>query len=345
MHEFPQYDSSTPATVHINRNEGRFTIIKTRANDSDDSDDDNFNGQTSNFNRQREVDSKTITSSNSKFRTLADLQANSENDHQHAHHTISVNISGGDGDNEGLDMQRILKRFREVGSQRLEQELLEQGIARQEISKLLTVLQMIELQQQLHRQNISPNPRHGIRKKVKIERDEDSDEDSNIVIISQKNNDNHNNSNTTSTSNFSGPGHILNPSRPEVNRFEPPSRQPISPFFTANTNIHEINNNNINNSKNNTTTTSIPEKPTTKFSVDPNKPKTSIQIRLHNGEKLIAEFNYTHTVSDIYTYLTSIPSSPASFQLMIYPRKILSNHSETIEKAGLINATIVQTAK
>jgi len=85
--------------------------------------------------------------------------------------------------------------------------------------------------------------------------------------------------------------------------------------------------------------------PTFELKLDSTQPVTSIQIRLHNGEKLVAQFNHTHTVMDIRMYIES-QSKMFGLQYDImttFPRKVLSDHSQSIAKAGLVNAVIVQT--
>lgn len=39
------------------------------------------------------------------------------------------------------------------------------------------------------------------------------------------------------------------------------------------------------------------------FPVNPNKPKTSINIRFHNGEKQVIEVNTDTRVAEIYNYV------------------------------------------
>ena len=41
----------------------------------------------------------------------------------------------------------------------------------------------------------------------------------------------------------------------------------------------------------------------TVFEVNPNEPVTQIQIRLGDGQRLVAKFNHTHTVGDIIAYI------------------------------------------
>lgn len=97
--------------------------------------------------------------------------------------------------------------------------------------------------------------------------------------------------------------------------------------------------------------------------VDPNKPITSIQIRLHDGTRLVARFNEDQTLGDIRRYNNSwfvmcllnffrfvssarpLPSN-TNFELSLqFPRQILSEDSKTIRELGLKGSVIVQTIK
>ena len=42
--------------------------------------------------------------------------------------------------------------------------------------------------------------------------------------------------------------------------------------------------------------------------IDDSQPITSLQIRLHNGERLVVKFNHTHTVQDIRLYIEAYVS-------------------------------------
>jgi len=77
---------------------------------------------------------------------------------------------------------------------------------------------------------------------------------------------------------------------------------------------------------------------------DESKPVTSIQVRLHDGSRMVARFNYSHTVRDIRRFIAaSRPDFPVSYSLMTaFPSRPLSDDSETIEAAGLVNAVIIQ---
>lgn len=77
--------------------------------------------------------------------------------------------------------------------------------------------------------------------------------------------------------------------------------------------------------------------------VDESAPKTSIQIRLHNGERVSITVNLTHTVADIHAYVVQVAPVDGEYQLLSgFPPKPLNDPSKTIEQAGLKNSAITQ---
>ncbi|KAJ9136395.1 hypothetical protein P3X46_033479 [Hevea brasiliensis] len=79
--------------------------------------------------------------------------------------------------------------------------------------------------------------------------------------------------------------------------------------------------------------------------VDETLPSTSIQLRLADGTRMIAHFNYHHTVNDIRAFINaSRPGSAQNYQLQLmgFPPKVLTDSTQTIEQAGLANSVIIQ---
>ncbi|XP_065877829.1 plant UBX domain-containing protein 4-like [Euphorbia lathyris] len=79
--------------------------------------------------------------------------------------------------------------------------------------------------------------------------------------------------------------------------------------------------------------------------VDETLPSTSIQLRLADGTRMIAHFNYHHTVNDIRYFINaSRPGGPQNYQLQLmgFPPKVLTDPSQTIEQAGLGNSVVMQ---
>ncbi|TKA54501.1 hypothetical protein B0A53_03194 [Rhodotorula sp. CCFEE 5036] len=81
------------------------------------------------------------------------------------------------------------------------------------------------------------------------------------------------------------------------------------------------------------------------FEVDRNEPTTQVQIRLRNGERMVATFNHTHTVGDIRQYIDrsrpGVASQPYVLQTT-FPTRELTDLSETIKQAGLLGSVVVQ---
>lgn len=79
--------------------------------------------------------------------------------------------------------------------------------------------------------------------------------------------------------------------------------------------------------------------------VDKSLPSTSIQLRLADGTRMVAQFNHHHTIGHIHLLINaSRPGGPTSYQLQTvgFPPKILSDLTQTIEQAGLLNSVVVQ---
>ncbi|KAJ0082026.1 hypothetical protein Patl1_09914 [Pistacia atlantica] len=79
--------------------------------------------------------------------------------------------------------------------------------------------------------------------------------------------------------------------------------------------------------------------------VDDKLPSTSIQIRLADGTRMIAQFNLHHTINDIHAHIdASRPGNARNYQLQMmgFPPKVLADRSQTIEQAGLANSVVLQ---
>jgi UBX domain-containing protein 1 len=80
---------------------------------------------------------------------------------------------------------------------------------------------------------------------------------------------------------------------------------------------------------------------------DPLKPKTTIQLRLADGSRLVAEFNLSQTVADIRRFInTARPgggSGGGGYRLVTaFPAGQLEDDGATIEEAGLANSVVIQ---
>ena len=79
--------------------------------------------------------------------------------------------------------------------------------------------------------------------------------------------------------------------------------------------------------------------------LDESLPSTSIQLRLADGTRLIAHFNFHHTVEDIRSFINaSRPGSATNYKLQImgFPPKLLTDPTQTMEQAGLANSVVIQ---
>ncbi|KAK6269082.1 hypothetical protein QUC31_013242 [Theobroma cacao] len=88
-----------------------------------------------------------------------------------------------------------------------------------------------------------------------------------------------------------------------------------------------------------------PPNPTPAVVVDESLPSTSIQLRLADGTRMIAQFNFHQTVDDIRAFINaSRPGSAINYQLQImgFPPKLLTDPNQTIEQAGLANSVVIQ---
>lgn len=83
------------------------------------------------------------------------------------------------------------------------------------------------------------------------------------------------------------------------------------------------------------------------LNLDESKPITTLQIRFADGSSVKAQFNLTHTVTDLRRYITTMRPQYAirEFSLLtMYPSKELPE-DKTIEEAGLQNTAIIQRLK
>ncbi|XP_047336291.1 plant UBX domain-containing protein 4-like [Impatiens glandulifera] len=74
-------------------------------------------------------------------------------------------------------------------------------------------------------------------------------------------------------------------------------------------------------------------------------PTTSIQLRLADGTRMVARFNYCHTIRDIRSFIDASRSGGArNYQLQTvgFPPKQLANLDQTIEEAGIANSVVLQ---
>jgi UBX domain-containing protein 1 len=79
--------------------------------------------------------------------------------------------------------------------------------------------------------------------------------------------------------------------------------------------------------------------------LDSGKPTTSLQLRLADGTRLVARFNTDHTVAHVRQFVDAARPGGASRPYVLQtsmPVKQLTDTSQTLQAAGLLNATIIQ---
>eukprot|EP00301_Raphidiophrys_heterophryoidea_P027225 c9554_g1_i1.p1 GENE.c9554_g1_i1~~c9554_g1_i1.p1 ORF type:complete len:373 (+),score=81.48 c9554_g1_i1:27-1121(+) len=77
--------------------------------------------------------------------------------------------------------------------------------------------------------------------------------------------------------------------------------------------------------------------------IDECAPITNVSIRIANGTRMIARFNHTHTVADLYAFVRSAQSTRQQFELVTtFPHNVLTNMQVTLQDAHLLNANVVQ---
>ncbi|KAK1261315.1 UBA and UBX domain-containing protein [Acorus gramineus] len=81
------------------------------------------------------------------------------------------------------------------------------------------------------------------------------------------------------------------------------------------------------------------------LSVNESLPTTSIQLRLADGTRMVARFNYHHTVGDVRAFIdASRPGGARTYKLQTvgFPPKVLTDAAQTIEQAGIANSVVIQ---
>jgi UBX domain-containing protein 1 len=79
--------------------------------------------------------------------------------------------------------------------------------------------------------------------------------------------------------------------------------------------------------------------------LDTSQPVTSVQIRLADGTRLVAKFNHFHTIQDIRQYIISARPEMAARDFTLqttFPNKVLTDMSQSLVEANLLNAVVVQ---
>lgn len=81
------------------------------------------------------------------------------------------------------------------------------------------------------------------------------------------------------------------------------------------------------------------------FQVDADKPTTQLQIRLGDGQRMTARFNTHHTIADLRGYINAANPGMSTRNYVLtasFPPKPLTDESQTLQDAGLLNAVVIQ---
>jgi len=79
------------------------------------------------------------------------------------------------------------------------------------------------------------------------------------------------------------------------------------------------------------------------LSVDESRRVVSVQVRLHDGTRIVARVNEDHTVGDVRRFV-ALSRPNAAFSLSTtFPKKVLTDDNATVKEAGLAGAVVVQT--
>jgi hypothetical protein len=78
--------------------------------------------------------------------------------------------------------------------------------------------------------------------------------------------------------------------------------------------------------------------------LDESKPQTSLQLRLMDGSRVVAQLNLHHTVGELRAYINSVrPSGNTRYALQTqFPTQNLDDDGKTLDQYGLKNAVIFQ---
>uniref|UniRef100_A0A5F9CBJ9 UBX domain-containing protein 2B n=1 Tax=Oryctolagus cuniculus TaxID=9986 RepID=A0A5F9CBJ9_RABIT len=82
--------------------------------------------------------------------------------------------------------------------------------------------------------------------------------------------------------------------------------------------------------------------------IDDSVPTTKIQIRLADGSRLIQRFNCTHRILDVRNFIVQSRPEFAALDFILvtsFPNKDLTDESQTLQEADILNTVILQQLK
>ncbi|KAG8580114.1 hypothetical protein GDO81_007146 [Engystomops pustulosus] len=79
--------------------------------------------------------------------------------------------------------------------------------------------------------------------------------------------------------------------------------------------------------------------------LNPQEPLTKVKIWLHDGKRIVQEFNTTHRISDVRSFVEGVPCKAEKMPFILatsFPLRDLLDEAVTLQDAGLQNAVLVQ---
>ncbi|CAG8538659.1 414_t:CDS:10 [Paraglomus occultum] len=128
--------------------------------------------------------------------------------------------------------------------------------------------------------------------------------------------------------------------------YKPPPKKPSAPFSGSGQRLGSlVTAVATSSSASSSASSASPTQRPTEFQVDESLPTTSIQVRLGDGTRMVARFNHTHTIGDIRNFINASRAGEASRDYTLqttFPTKELTDESQTLTDASLLNSVVVQ---
>ena len=82
------------------------------------------------------------------------------------------------------------------------------------------------------------------------------------------------------------------------------------------------------------------------WQVDESQPTTTLQLRLLDGQRVVAKFNTAHTVGHIRAFIEAMQPGKGHLGTLVsgMPPQTLADASVTLQDAGLLNCVVMQKA-
>lgn len=127
--------------------------------------------------------------------------------------------------------------------------------------------------------------------------------------------------------------------------YQPPPKKPVKAFSGSGQRLGSVVPGTVTRLPVSQGSSSSSHRPNVGLQIDPSQPTTSLQIRLHDGTKLVAKFNQTHTVQDVINFINSSRPNESSTPYRLFagfPTKEITNYSTSLKDEGLLNSVVLQ---